>query len=463
MVDLTSSIRPIKYLTAQYSTLWPKLIIISAMIALSIVLGMKGSTQHVWAIFILLGGIVAILAFLRWPSLGLILAYVGGVFIPNIGAGGLNIAVVLIGLLLILWLMDMFAVKREVQLVPSRTLWPALLFIVIATISFGFGQLPWFTYVLPASIDAQIGGYLIYILSFGAFLLAANQIQDIRWLKWLVWIFLFVSCLYVLGTQIPGYGQTFRNLFQRIGSVAWIWMVALSLSQGLYNKDLKPLWRILLIAFTLLVLCVAFFIRFDDKSGWIPGMITAFVILSIRSWRSAMVVVIVGALIFWSNSSLIFETEEYSLSTRIDAWVIMAEIIKANPLFGLGFSNYYWITPLFPIRGWEVEFNSHNNYVDIIAQTGFVGLACYWWFFIQISLVCVKLSQIVPEGFPRAYTYSAIGGIAGMLVTGMFGDWVLPFVYNIGMNGFRGSLPGWLFLGGLVFLEKKYRYQSTIE
>ncbi len=52
----------------------------------------------------------------------------------------------------------------------------------------------------------------------------------------------------------------------------------------------------------------------------------------------------------------------------------MFELIKANPIIGLGFANYSHYTYLYPILGWNVSFNSHNNYMDIIAQTGFCGL-----------------------------------------------------------------------------------------
>ena len=63
-------------------------------------------------------------------------------------------------------------------------------------------------------------------------------------------------------------------------------------------------------------------------------------------------------------------SDEYSWGTRVDAWLIVLTISKASPLFGLGFANYYWYTPLFPIRGWRVSFNSHSQYVDLIAQVG---------------------------------------------------------------------------------------------
>jgi hypothetical protein len=36
----------------------------------------------------------------------------------------------------------------------------------------------------------------------------------------------------------------------------------------------------------------------------------------------------------------------------------------------------------------------------------------------------------------------------------MLGDWVIPFFYNIGLDGFRASMLSWLFLGGLVSLEQ---------
>jgi O-antigen ligase len=164
-------------------------------------------------------------------------------------------------------------------------------------------------------------------------------------------------------------------------------------------------------------------------------------------------------LYMWSG---LVSVDEYSISTRFDAWIIMGQIIKINPILGLGFANYYWYTPLFPIRGYAVSFNSHNNYVDILAQTGLVGLFCVLWIFWEVGWLGWRLREHVPSGFARAYVYGALGGLAGMVVAGMLGDWVLPFFYNVGLNGFRSSMIGWLFLGGLVSLEQMVRSQKFI-
>jgi len=94
--------------------------------------------------------------------------------------------------------------------------------------------------------------------------------------------------------------------------------------------------------------------------------------------------------------------------------------------------------------------NSHNNYVDILAQTGLLGFGLFAWLMAEIGVVGWKLRNRFGDGFRRGYVYGAVGGLAGTLAAGMLGDWFLPFVYNIGMAGFRVSVLGWLFLGGLV-------------
>ncbi|PWH19836.1 MAG: hypothetical protein DDG58_04135, partial [Ardenticatenia bacterium] len=54
--------------------------------------------------------------------------------------------------------------------------------------------------------------------------------------------------------------------------------------------------------------------------------------------------------------------------------------------------------------------------------------------------------------------YACLAGLAGTLVAGMLADWFIPFVYNIGLAGFRASILGWLFLGGLIALDQMKGY-----
>jgi len=293
--------------------------------------------------------------------------------------------------------------------------------------------------------------------------LVANQLQDLHWLSKMTWAFIAVGAISVLVRSVlPILGLSTRSLFPQMGTVFYIWLVSMAFSQALLNGALHRVWRLVLGGLVLLVLYILFILKFGEKSGWLSVFVCVAVIIAARSWRAGLAlvpVVVVAGLYFWSR---LVSVDEYSISTRFDAWIIMAQIIKINPLLGLGFANYYWYTPLFPIRGYAVSFNSHNNYVDIIAQTGLVGLFCVLWIFWEIGWLGWQLRERVPSGFARAYVYGTLGGLAAMVVAGMLGDWVLPFFYNVGLNGFRSSMVGWLFLGGLVSLEQMARSQKSI-
>ena len=408
-------------------------------------------------------GIGTIFTFLRWPSLGLIVASLAGLVVPLYGPSGLNVTMVLIALLLGLWLLDMMANQHQIRLAPSRTVWPLLAFLIVAVFSFGLGQLPWFTFALHAPLGAQLGGLAILALSAGTFLLVANQVQDLRWLSRLTWAFLALGAVSVLvRSLLPALGLPTRNLFQQVGPVFYIWLVAMALSQALFNQELHRGWRLILMGLVLVTIYVLFVIKFGDKSGWLSVFICIATIIVTRSWRAGLALIPFGALSALYMWTRVISTDEYSISTRFDAWSIMAQIIKISPIWGLGFANYYWYTPLFPIRGYAVSFNSHNNYVDIVAQTGLVGLLCLLWVWWELGQLGWRLRNQVPAGFAQAYVYGALGGLAGMVAAGMLGDWVLPFFYNIGLTGFRSSMIGWLFLGGLVSLEQMVINQKLI-
>jgi len=436
------------------------LIIIGQLLIIAALAFIASQRQLALVLFLPLG-VGAVLIFMRWPPLGLIVASVAGLVVPYLGPSGLNVSMILIGLLLGLWLLDMMVGQRQVQPAPSRTVWPLLGFLIVAAISFTVGQLPWFTFALHAPLGAQLGGLSIIVLSVGAFSLVANQIHDLRWLSRLTWAFLAIGAASVVARSVlPALGLPTRNLFQQVFTVFYIWLVAMAFSQAAFNKDLRSGWRLVLGGVVLVTIYILFFLKFADKSGWLSCFVAIAVIIMARSWRAGLAlapIAALSALYLWSG---LVASDDYSISTRFDALLIMAQIIKFSPILGLGFANYYWYTPLFPIRGYAVSFNSHNNYVDIVAQTGVVGLVCFLWLVWELGWLGWRLRRDVPAGFAQAYVYGALGGLAGMVVAGFLGDWVLPFFYNLGLNGFRSSMIGWLFLGGLVSLEQMLRRQK---
>jgi O-antigen ligase/polysaccharide polymerase Wzy-like membrane protein len=436
------------------------LLIVGELVLIAALAFMASQRQLVLFLFLPLG-VGLIWTFLRWPPLGLVIACLAGLVVPYLGPSGLNATMILLAVVLGIWLLDMMVNQRPIQFAPSRPVWSLLAFLVIALISFGVGQLPWLTFALHAPLGAQLGGLSVIVLSAGAFLLMANLVHDLRWLSRATWTFLAVGALSILiRSVLPALGIHTPGLLP-VGTVFYVWLISMAFSQAMFNRDLHRNLRLALGGLVLVTLFVLFVLKFDDKSGWLSCLVCLAVIIGARSWRAGLVLVAVGGLAALSIGTGLIGTDEYSISTRFEAWSILGQIIKISPLLGLGFANYYWYTPLFPIRGYAVSFNSHNNYVDIVAQMGLLGLLSFLWLLWELGRLAWRLRTQVPAGFAQAYVYGALGGLAGMVVAGMLGDWVLPFFYNLGLNGLRSSVLGWLFLGGLVSLEQMVIRQNV--
>lgn len=446
-------------------------LLVVGMVLASSALGAYRFTHYLpTLLLVLMGGAIGIVL-LRWPALGILGLIPAALLVPfAVGTGtgtSINAAILLLAALLGLWIFDMVVRRRRIHLVPSYPQIPLLVFILVSLLSFGAGQFSWLPFANTAPLPAQVGGLLVFILSAGAFLLVANQVKDLVWLERLTWVFLVLGSVYVAGRLLPVLGRVVLPQYQSgaFGSLFWLWLAALTFSQALLNKD-SPFWgRLGLILVVLGTFYQSFIQGQAWTSGWLPALVALGVILFVARPRLALFLTLAGiAGWFVFNQQLrglvMTGDNPYSLMTRLEAWKIVLEIVKANPILGLGPANYRYYTTLFPILGYYVPFNSHNNYVDILAQIGLLGLGCFIWFAWSIGRLGWRLSQTAPAGFPRAYAVGALGGLVGTLAAGMLGDWVLPFVYNVGLNGFRASLLGWLFLGGLVVIEQNLNHQG---
>lgn len=444
--------------------------IVSSVFILSILIGFFVPFEYLIFPFILITGLAAIFIYIRYPPIGLLALLFAALLISfEVGTGtgtGVNLVVALIPLLLGVWVIDMVVRKRKISFVLSRPIYPLVGLAFVSLLAFGIGQLPWFVYAKGAPLKSQVAGLAIFILSVAAFILVANLIKELGWLKRLTWLFLVLGTIYMLVGAIPALTGVFAEYLPRGGggSLLYVWLVAVAFSQLLINRKLSWYLRILLIGLIALTFYVAVGLQFDWKSGWVPAITVLWVVVFLRNPKIGIGLALFSLIFLRDIPSFIISTDEYSYSTRLAAWeIIWMEIIKVNPLLGLGPANYYFYTPLYPILGYSVQFNSHNNYVDIVAQIGLLGLACLLWFVIEMVILGWNLMKTVEEGFSRAYVIGVMAGLAGTLVAGMLGDWIFPFVYNIGVRGIQASILGWIFMGGLVVIQQVHVKQKSKE
>ena len=442
-----------------------KALIVFFVLIVSAGLAYKGDRLGTLVLFTI-PAVVVVLFLLRWPQWGLLAFIPTSMLIPfAIDTGTyarINITILLgVGLIGLL-LFDRFVIQCRFGFIWSHSLLSLLGLCLASILAFLVGQLEWFVFSDKPSMMAQIGGLMIFLLSAGIFFLVVYQINDVKWLEWMTWSFLGLGGLYIITRLVPGFKM--GNFFQlgSVGGLFWVWLISLAFGQTLFNRETSTHWRLLLGILTFGVFYAGFIQNRSWASGWLPGMvsITSIIFFAV-SPKIRFIGLIIGVIIFFVFGKyyyqfVIFTNDEYSFLTRVEAYKILFEIIKVNPLLGFGPANYHYYTSLFPVLGYYVFFNSHNQYIDIVAQTGLLGLTFFIWFIRSITKTMWKLrNSILTAGFEKAYVYGCFGGLVGTLFAGMLADWFIPFLYNIGLPGLRSSLIGWIFLGGLVALDLK--------
>lgn len=438
---------------------------IIAIYALVIILSPMIARQFLPAILVVVAvlGVVALIFFIKQPGIGFTFLVITSLLIPfSLSTGTqtrINGAIMIVVLLLGAWLVKMLIIDRQFDLIPSRTIYAALAFLVVTLFSFGFGQLPWYP-TKSASLFAQIGQVLIVVVSCAAFIVAAHRMENLKWLKFMVYSFVILGGIYAVGFAIPQLRPIVNRTFQRAvqDSLFWTWLIALSFSQFWSNKSLNPVWRALFMLITASGLVTVAITKQSWVSGWLPALMALFVILFLTKPRLAIISVFAFILILLIRLQIIQNylfvgDNEYSMVTRLEAWKILFQIIQKNPIFGLGPANYYFYTPFYKILGYSVSFNSHNNYIDILAQTGILGLGSFFWWTFEIGKTGFQLLRTKLNEFEYSFVLAAMGGLAGTMAAAFLGDWVIPFIYNVGMEGVRSSALGWVFLGALVFIK----------
>ena len=147
------------------------------------------------------------------------------------------------------------------------------------------------------------------------------------------------------------------------------------------------------------------------------------------------------------------DEQEESGETRLAAWLVSFRVVKHHWVFGTGPAGYtaYYMT-YYPTEAMA----THNNYLDILAQTGVVGLIFYLLFFFQVARLGLQLALRLRKerDFLSALAMATFAGTIGGIVMMGFGDWMVPFAYTQSIEGFDFIVHNWMFMGAIVVIEQ---------
>jgi O-antigen ligase len=272
-----------------------------------------------------------------------------------------------------------------------------------------------------------------------------------------------------------------RQLALSVGTVAiirapfWLLLTAVAGGQLLFNDKLSQGQRFAVGAVVLLVVVYAFAIARESASNWV-GVGSVVAILAWLRFRRArwialtiVLLLLITGLVFPTVWGFAGGEDEWTTSGQSRLVLIerVLSVSMRNPITGLGpvaYRNYAGTTPLAYQRAFwlQPQINSHNNFVDIFAQFGLVGLTMFGWMAYELVRLGLRLLARDESGFEAGYVRAMLAAGAGALAIMFLADWILPFVYNIGFPGFQASVLIWLFLGGLVALEARARVGDPV-
>lgn len=368
------------------------------------------------------------------------------------------------------WVLGMILVDKRLRLYPSPVNRPLLAFMVVTILALIWSLIMRDPLVIAGkSVPiVQTASAIVMIMLPGAFLLVANHIDDIKLFKIMVIIMLVAGAIAVVfrigSITIPSVGG--MPVFNDNGLFT-MWVVSLCVSLVLYNRKLPWLWQ-----GALLLLAAAWiYFRFGQQISWLAGWLSTFVgvgvIVFMRSKKFTLIMVLLVAVIISFKSDyflgkVLADESAESGGTRMAAWDVNWRVTGKHLLFGTGPGGYtaYYMS-YFP----NDAMATHNNYIDIIAQTGVFGLFFCAWFFFALAWAGYKLClRFKGRGdFVESLANAALAGTVGSIIMMAFGDWLFPFAYTQTIAGYDYVVYSWLFMGAIIALDRLYPASLLVE
>lgn len=355
------------------------------------------------------------------------------------------------------WLFAMLFGSTRLR--PSPINRPLLAFVVVSIVAYVWSLI--FRdpnlFIWSSFPVVQVAALMVNILLPLTLLFVANQVTEVKWLKYLTAILIIFGVvtpwLYFIDNRIFDFFfyRGTRGLFS-------MWAAVMAYGLALFLKGLKPWLRALLLLMVAVLVFRYFVMGRSWVSGWLPMSVAMLLLTWIRSRKLFIALSVIGLLYialnfdYYYQNIVVAEEEGGSGTGRVELWLTNLNHVVNHPLFGMGPAGYAIYNMTYHR---EDARSTHNNYFDILAQTGVVGMTVFLWLMARLARVGHRsLRRRKDRGdFEEAFAAATLSGLVGVLVGMMLGDWVLPFAYNETIAGFDNAVLTWVMLGGMVALD----------
>jgi putative inorganic carbon (HCO3(-)) transporter len=167
-----------------------------------------------------------------------------------------------------------------------------------------------------------------------------------------------------------------------------------------------------------------------SRSGWIGFVVMALCYLFLAGLFSEnrfktilmssllAVIIVVLISIFWEPIFLRITGDDHGAAfSRIPMMIIALEIIKSNPIIGIGINNYIHVAPFYDPTGLTYTYLQpvHNVFLQLTAEVGIIGLLAFFWFLWKIFKMGITTIKITDKYF-KYQLIGILSGISGLLI-----------------------------------------------
>ena len=160
-------------------------------------------------------------------------------------------------------------------------------------------------------------------------------------------------------------------------------------------------------------LALAALIASLTAATWSAGLLPRSIVLRLTTAASELITVsdVRGVEITPSN---------YAVIERLAHWQAAIRMAEDAPLFGVGLGNYEIVYDDYRLVNWEEPLgHAHNLYLNLLAETGVIGLIAYLAFWVIVFRMTWSLRS-QPDPFSRCIAVGLLGAWAYVAVHSVF-------------------------------------------